>query len=119
MTTLSGRLSDASDALRNFKGYRGEIADEYVDVTAELIDAADAMTEATPIEKIADALRDANGMSLTTASLDVLVAVLQSINRTDEKWSERGFPGAPSTTDYAAAVAAFLELRYPIKGAML
>jgi hypothetical protein len=49
----------------------------------------------------------------------VLVAVIFALNRTDEKWGERGFPGAPSTTDYAAAVAAFLELRYPIKGAML
>jgi hypothetical protein len=114
MTTLSGRLSDAADVLRaKREQHRGD------DDIAELIFAADAMTEATPIEKIRDALRDANGLAPTDAASDVLVAVIFALNRTDEKWGDRGFPGAPSTTDYAAAVAAFLELRYPIKGAML
>jgi hypothetical protein len=115
MSTLSGRLSDAADTLRNID-VNGRDED---DAITELIDAADDMLNAAPIEKIRDALHDDNGLPPTAAASDVLIAVIFALNRTDEKWGERGFPGAPSTTDYAAAVAAFLELRYPIKGAML
>jgi hypothetical protein len=117
MSTLSGRLADAVDAVRSVKTMATptQVAANY----DELIDAADAMLDAAPIDKIRDALNDANGLPPTAAASDVLVAVIFALNRTDEKWGERGFPGAPSTTDYAAAVAAFLELRYPIKGAML
>lgn len=71
------------------------------------------------IERLRDALRDENGLLPTNAATDVMIAALLAMERIDEKWSERGFPGVPSTTDYAAGAVKFLELRYPVNGAML
>lgn len=66
------------------------------------------------IERLRHALKDSNNLSPTTAAMDVLINVLVAMDRVDEKWSDRGFPGVPSTTDYASAVVKFLEKCYPI-----
>lgn len=97
---------------------------KYEEAVTELADTAeelaDAVTDERPLrERLRDVLRDGNGLPPTNAMADVLIAVLFAADRTDEKWSERGFPGVPSTTDYAAGVVKFLELRYPIRGALL
>lgn len=68
------------------------------------------------IGKIRNALRDENGLPPppTDAATDVMIAVLFAMDQTERKWDDRGFPGAPSTTDYAAGVVKFLERRYPV-----
>lgn len=62
---------------------------------------------------------DENGLSLTQASLHVLISVLTAIDEKDERWGRQNLPGAPSVTDYAASVIEHLKIRYATPGVML
>ena len=64
-------------------------------------------------QEFTDALRDENGLLPTAAALDVLTAVLMSIDYTDETWPHRG---VPSAVDYARGAVRRLEHDYLEKG---
>lgn len=74
---------------------------------SKLADTAEALAdevqrETTVAERLADALRDENGLAPTSAALYVLAKVVDALNEVDARWAHRYLPGNPSVTDYAA-----------------
>lgn len=63
-------------------------------------------------EKFRDILRDENGLLPTDAATDLLITVLLSTEKTDERWGNNDLPGVPSVTDYAGDAIRFLKHRY-------
>lgn len=108
MSTLTGRLFDATEALRATDPY-----DDYrVEDVVELIDAADDMVNAHSREKIADALRDVNGLQPTPFAMDVIMAVVDQIREVDKSFGANNFSGLPESYEYAEAIVDALARRY-------
>lgn len=66
---------------------------------------------ADTLDALANVLKNEDGLA-SDASCSVLVTVLATLKSTDEKWREKGLPGNPSVTNYAANVIEVLERQY-------
>lgn len=104
MSTTAYGLADELRPL--IEKVRSVWSDSY-SASSKLADAAEALAdevqrETTVAERLADALRDENGLAPTAPAIYVLTKVVDALNEVDARWAHRYLPGNPSVTDYAA-----------------
>lgn len=104
-------LYDDAESLRRAIDNDAEIS-ELRDHALALVESVDALMSGSPAQRIGNLLTDENGLSLTSASLHVLVDVLLAIEAEDERWGMKSLPASPSVTDYSAAIFDRLRREY-------
>lgn len=96
MSTLIGAMGDAMNEYEELAD-----PDDYIAAAAELSGTVGEFLNASKREQLAEILRDENGLAPTDAALDVIMAVIESTNKTDALWGESEQPNSPTAWHYA------------------